>query len=94
MTDPTTTTVVDQPSPLPTPKWIAGVSTGTGTILLLWVARRAGLDLPAEVGEALVVAAGAAAAWLKRNRTTVLGVLDRGRPGAHEDANGDGIADR
>lgn len=83
---------VDQPTPRPTPKWIAGVSTGGATILVLELARTFGLDLPPAAGEALVVAAGGFAAWLKRNRGTILDVLDRSG-GGHHDLDGDGIAD-
>jgi hypothetical protein len=76
--------LTDQPTPMPTPKLLAGVSTGTLTIGVLWLARQYGLDLPPEVGEALVVLAGGAAAWIKRNRGHLLDCLDGDdEPGEH-----------
>jgi hypothetical protein len=81
------TGLADQPSPWPTPKLVAGVSTGTLTIGVLWLARHYGLDLPPELGEAIVVAAGGAAAWIKRNRGHLLERLvdacDDDEPGEH-----------
>lgn len=91
------TDAVDQPTKAPTPKWVAGVSTGGATIVVLWLARQAGLELPPEVGEGIVLAAGGLAAWVKRNRATILDVLDRdgdGTGGAHHDGDGDGLPDR
>lgn len=76
------TALADQPSGRPTPKLVAGVSTGTLTIGVLWLARRYGLDLPPEAGEAIVVAVGGFAAWLKRNRGQLLDCLDD-EPGEH-----------
>lgn len=84
--------LADQPTAKPTPKLVAGISVGTLTIGVLWAARRAGLDLPPEVGEAIVVGAGGFAAWLKRNRAALVDALDRSG-GGHHDLDGDGIAD-
>jgi hypothetical protein len=89
---PARTDLTDQPTVAPTPKWVAGVSTGGATIVLLWAARTfAGLDVPPEVGEALVLAAGGLAGWLKRNRATLLDCLDGDEGGAHTDRDGDGL---
>lgn len=71
--------LVSQPTSTPTPKLVVGVSTGTLTIGVLWLARRNGLDLPPEVAEAIVVAVGGFAAWVKRNR----GHLLDDEPGEH-----------
>lgn len=83
---------VDQPTPMPTPKWVAGVSTGSATLVLVWAAGLFGIGLSPEVAGALVLAAGAAAAWLKRNKPLVVQVLDQAR-GRHLDRDGDGLAD-
>lgn len=92
--DPTgTPPLADQPSAKPTPKLIAGVSVGTLTIGVVWAAGRLGWDLTPEAAGGLVLAAGSAAAWLKRNRAAVLDVLDRRGGGAHHDLDGDGVAD-
>jgi len=91
--DETTTTPVDQPTAAPTQKWVAGVGTGAGALILVWVAGLAGVDLTPETAGALVLAAGGAAAWLRRNRAVVLDVIDRDGDGDHIDADGDGIAD-
>lgn len=74
--------LADQPSPMPTPKWIAGISTGTLTIGVLWLARRAGLDLEPEAGEAIVIAAAGLAGWIKRNAPALVDCLDD-EPGEH-----------
>lgn len=84
---------VDQPSAAPTSKWVAGVGAGSGTILVLWVASLLGLELTPEVASALTLVAAGVAGYFKRNRATVLEVLDRGR-GLHLDRDGDGRADR
>lgn len=81
---------VDQPSAAPTRKWVAGTSTGGGTLVLVWAAGQLGVDMPPEVAGALVLAAGAAAAWLRRNKA----VLVRETGGRHTDADGDGFPDR
>lgn len=90
---PATTAPVDQPTAAPTRKWIAGVSTGGGALVLVWLAGLLGVDMPPEVAGSLVLGAGAAAAWLKRNRAQLTDVLDRRDGGGHHDLNGDGIAD-
>lgn len=84
---------VDQPSLAPTKKLIAGTSTGAAVIVVLWLAGRVGLHLDDQAAEAIVLAAAAAAAWLKRNAPAI---LEQYRPegGQHLDADGDGLADR
>jgi hypothetical protein len=76
------TATADQPTPMPTPKWIAGISTGTLTLGVLALARRYGLDLPPEVGEAIVLGAAGLAGWIKRNRAALVECLDD-EPGQH-----------
>lgn len=84
--------LADQPTAKPTEKWKAGVGTGGGVLVLLWAARGLGLDVPAEVGEALILGLGGLAAWLKRNRQPILDAVDRVRDaGAHHDLDGDGL---
>lgn len=85
--------LANQPTKMPTKKWLAGGSAGGGTLVLLWVGRSLGVDIPPEVGEALVLGAGLAAAWLKRNAPALADRLDGGR-GKHFDNDGDGLADR
>jgi hypothetical protein len=50
----------------PTPKVIAGAAAGAATVLLVWVARLFGLDVPPEVASAVTVLLAAGAAYLKR----------------------------
>lgn len=94
MSDTPATVPVDQPSAAPTQKWVAGVGTGGGALVLVWIAGLLGVDLTPETAGALVLAAGAVAAWLRRNRAVVLDVIDRDGNGAHHDLDGDGLADR
>jgi hypothetical protein len=84
-----TSNLVDQPTPRPTRKWIAGTSTGGATLLVVWAAGQFGVELTPEVAGALVLAAGAAAAWLKRNAPAIADRLDDDA-GAHYDRDGDG----
>jgi len=85
---------VDQPTLAPTQKWVAGVGTGSSVLALVWIAGLLGVDLTPETAGALVLLAGGAAAWLRRNRAVVLDALDRDGNGAHHDVDGDGLADR
>lgn len=85
--------LVKQPTARPTAKWMAGVGTGGGALAVVWLAGVLGLELTPEQAGGLVLAAGAAAAWLKKNRATIADVLDRRGSGAHYDRDGDGLAD-
>lgn len=59
--------LVNQPSAAPTPKWVAGVGTAQVVVLVVWAAGQLGIDLTPEVAGELVVVAGGAVAYLKRN---------------------------
>lgn len=87
------TQLVDQPSSRPTPKLVAGTSTGAGVIVVLWIAQRFGLHLDPEAASAIVLAAASAAAWIKRNGPVIAAGVSR-EDGAHLDRDGDGRADR
>lgn len=50
----------------PTPKVIAGAAAGAATVLLVWIARLFGLDVPPEVASAVTVLLAAGTAYLKR----------------------------
>jgi tetrahydromethanopterin S-methyltransferase subunit D len=85
--------LVDQPTKAPTRKLVAAGTTGVGVILVVWVAGLLGVDLTPEVAGSLVLAAGLAAGYVKRNAPAIVDRLDR-TPGQHLDRDGDGVADR
>ncbi len=74
--------LVDQPSKAPTRKWIAGGATGQAAVVLVWIAAEVGVDLPPAVAAEIVLIAGLAAAWLKRNAPALVDCLDD-EPGQH-----------
>lgn len=55
-----------QPRLSPQPKVVAGGVAGAVTVVLVWVAGLAGLDVPAEVASAFTVIVSFAAGYFKR----------------------------
>lgn len=68
--------LVTQPTAAPSAKLKAVGVTGLATAAVLWAAHAAGLELPEPVAEGIVLAAGWAAGYLKRDKT-VAGVIAR-----------------
>lgn len=57
---------VDQPGAAPSRKIAAATTTGAATIVVLWLAKRFGLEMTTEVAEAIVLLAAGGAGYITR----------------------------